>query len=154
MQVRTYLLCQWANVAGNVVGADVGYSIPIISIAAAGPVASTTYYFGADSLSSLQTTYSLASVMVVKSGTIKGCFVKARITTPGTAELATHSIRINDTTDVLVATGAYNASSLDIINLAMSQAVNAGDTLVFKIATPAWVGAPATVRWEGYVLIV
>jgi hypothetical protein len=156
MQVRTYLLCQWANVAGNVVGADVGYSIPIVSIAAAAaPAAATTYYFGADGQSSVQTVYTMASLMVLRAGTIRGCFVKARIGTPGTAELATHSVRVNDATDVLVATGAYNSTSLDINNSAMNQVVAVGDTLVFKLATPAvWATPPLSVRWEGYVLIV
>ncbi len=153
-QVRTYLLCQWANIAGNVAGVDVGYSIPIITIGNANPSASTTYYFGADSQSSVQTTYALASLTVLKAGTIKGCFVKARVGTPGSAELATHSVRINDTTDVLVGTGGYSTTSMDVQNLALNQAVAAGDTLVFKIATPAWVSAPLNVRWEGYILVV
>lgn len=153
MQVRTYLLCQWLNVAGNIVAVDMGYSIPILTLASGNPAANTTYYFGADSLSSVQTTYALASVIVLRTGTIKAAFIKARVTTPGTAELATHSLRINDATDVLVATGGYSTNSMDISNLALNQAVTAGDTLVLKIATPAWVSAPTTVRWEGYIVV-
>jgi hypothetical protein len=149
--VRTYLLCQWANIAGNAI--DMGYSIPIITIGSGNPIASTTYFFGADSLSSIQTTYALAAVTVVKAGTIKGAYIKARITTPGSAELATHSIIVNNLTSQVIATGAYNANSLDINNNAMSLAVNAGDTIAMKLDTPAWVTAPLTVRWEGYVVI-
>lgn len=147
---RTYLLCQWANLARPVA---MGYSIPIVSIASGNPIASTTYHFGGDGLSSIQTTYALASMTVVKSGTIKGAYIKARITTPGSAELATHSVFVNNVTAALIGTGAYNGNVLDVNNNAMSQAVVAGDTLTIKLDTPAWVTAPLTVRWEGYVYI-
>jgi hypothetical protein len=148
-------MCQWANLAGTIVPVvDVGYSIPIVSVAAGQPIASTTYYFGADPISSIQTVYAMASVIVLRSGTIRAAFLKARITTPGTAELATHSLRINDATDVLVATGAYNSTVLDVSNLVLNQAVVAGDTVAFKLATPAWVTPPQSVRWEGYIVVI
>lgn len=130
-----------------------GYCLPIITIASATPSNSTTYYFGADALSSLQTTYASASIKVPKTGVVKAAFFKWSITTPGTGELVPHSIRVNDTTDVAIQSVAMNANRVDVFSSSMNQAVAAGDTLVMKIATPAWVTAPNTARGEGYVYI-
>jgi hypothetical protein len=130
-----------------------GFTIPVITVGSGTPLNSTIYYFGGDSLTLLQTIYANASVKVPKSGTIKAAFFKWSITTPGTGELVPHSIRVNDTTDVAVQSVAMNAARVDVFSNSLNQAVNAGDTLVLKMATPAWVTAPATIRVEGYVYI-
>lgn len=130
-----------------------GYTIPIITIASASPSGSTTYYFGADSLSSVQTTYANASMKIPRAGTIKGAFFKWSITTPGSGESVPFSIRVNDTTDVSIQSVALNAARVDVFSSSMSQAVSAGDTFVLKLAAPAWVSAPQTMRGEGYIYI-
>jgi len=130
-----------------------GMIIPVLSIASANMVNSTTYYFGMDSISSLQTVYANASIRIPKAGTIKAAFFKWSITTPGTGEIVPHSIRINDTTDVLVSNATLAAARQDVYNSNMSQAVAKDDTFVLKVATPAWATPPLTARVEGYIYI-
>jgi len=134
-------------------GGGLGYTIPIIAVASGNPSASTTYYVGMDSLVTLQTTYANTSIKIPKSGTIKAAFFKWSITTTGSGESVPFSIRINDTTDVSIQSVAMNAARVDVFSSSMSQAVSAGDTCALKMATPAWVSAPATIRGEGYVYI-
>lgn len=130
-----------------------GYSIPIYSIASASPSASTTYFFGGDSLSSTQTVWASACVTVPKSGIVKAAFLKASITTPGSAELCPHFVRVNDLTEVLFSNVPYNVNRQDIYGVNLNLAVNQGDTIAIKIATPAWSAAPASIRWEGSIYI-
>lgn len=130
-----------------------GYIIPIITIGSATPVNGTTYYFGADSLSSLQTTYANASVKIPRAGTIKAAFFKWSITTPGTGESVAHSIRVNDTTDVSIQSVTLNAARVDVFSSSMSQAASAGDTFVMKMVSPTWATPPNTMRGQGYLYI-
>jgi hypothetical protein len=108
---------------------------------------------GADALVTAQTTYANTSIKIPRAGTIKGAFFKWSITTPGSGESVPHSIRVNDTTDVSIQSVVMNAARVDVFSSSMSQSVSAGDTFGLKIATPAWVSAPATIRGEGYVYI-
>lgn len=130
-----------------------GYTIPISTIASGNPAGSTSYYFGADSIVGISTTYANAFLKVPKSGILRAAFLKARITGNGSAELVPHYVRINDTTDVLFSSVAYNAAEVDAYGTGLSQAVATGDTIVIKIATPAWGTPPTTVRWEGWIYI-
>jgi hypothetical protein len=148
----TFLQSQGAG-ADPIYATPSGYTIPILTIGSGNPSASTTYYYGMDTLSSVQTTYANASVKIPRAGTLKGAYIKVRITVNGSGESVPHSIRINDTTDVSVGNGTYNAAEVDITSTSLNQAVSAGDTFVLKIATPAWSSPPTTVRWAGYVYI-
>jgi hypothetical protein len=130
------------------------YTVPFSTIASGNPSASTTYYFGMDTQSAVQTTYANASVKIPKAGTLKAAYVKVRIAgTTASAETVNSSIRINDTTDVSIPTSTWNAATVDITTTSLSQSVSAGDTFVLKVATPAWGTLPTTVRLMGYIYI-
>lgn len=130
-----------------------GYTVPIITIGSASPSASTTYFFGMDGLTGTQTTYANASVKIPRSGTLKGVYVLVSITTPGSGETVSGSIRLNDATDVALPNSTWNANRVTITTTSLSQAVTVGDTFCLKIVTPAWVSAPVTLRLEGYIYI-
>jgi hypothetical protein len=130
-----------------------GVTIPVLCLASASPSNSTTYYFGMDTLNSLQTVYASASIRIPKAGTLKAVFFKWSITTPGSAELVQSFIRLNDATDVSLGSTAFNAARFDIYGTGLSQAVSANDTFVYKIVTPAWVTPPLTARVAGYIYI-
>lgn len=149
---RTYLICQWSKNAGNM--ANNQNYLTFLTIPSSSPASSTTYFIGGDTILPNNVTYVNAALTVLKAGTIMAAYLKARITNPGSAELVTHSVTLNNAADILIATGSYNANVMDISNLAMNQPVNAGDTLAIKIETPAWVTPPTVVRWFGYLLIV
>ena len=129
------------------VAASAAYTLTLGSAGSQNPADSTTYYFGGDLNANLNTTWDLTSVDIPKSGTLKRVFIKVRIAgTPGSNEAVSHYVRLNDTTDLTVDTTAtYNTAVTNLI-ANLSQAVAAGDRLAIKVATPAWVTNPTTVR--------
>ena len=130
-----------------------GSVIQGMSVGALSPSNSTTYYFGWDTLA-VAGIYVNASIPIPKSGTITGAALKARITTAGSGELVAHSVRVNDAADTLIGNAAWNVNEVDVSNFALNVAVNQGDTFVVKVATPAWVSAPLTVRLAFYIYLM
>jgi hypothetical protein len=110
------------------------------------PVASTTYYFGGDG-AGLNTAYANAKVLIHKASVLMGVFVKVRLSGAASGENVAHSIRVNDATDYSVGNLTYTLSNNELTNNAMAIPVNALDTLVLKVVTPAWSAAPTVVRW-------
>lgn len=137
----------------GVAGGSSGYTIPIVSVTSGSPSANTTYFLGADGVSSVQTVFLSAAIKVPKAGTVKGAYIKARMT-PGTGELVQHFVRLNDLTDAAMPSAAYNVASVDVQGTGLNLQVVAGDMLAIKIVTPATWASPATaIRWEGYIYI-
>jgi hypothetical protein len=132
-----------------------GYTLAIGSAGSQSPADSTTYYFGSDWNANANTTWNLTSVEIPKSGTLKRVFIKVRNAgTLSSGEAVSHYIRINDTTDVTVNTTAtYDTTATNIVNSALSTAVVAGDMVNLKIATPAWVTNPTSVRVSAILYI-
>ena len=137
------------NTSGNVameISAP-GYTLTLGSAGSQSPADSTTYYFGGDLNANLNTTWDLTSVDVPKAGTLKRAFIKVRVAgTLGSTEAVSHYVRINDATDLTVDTTATYNNAVTNLVANLSQAVVAGDRLAVKIATPAWVTNPTTVR--------
>lgn len=136
------------------IAAAAAYTIVLGSAGGHNLADSTTYYVGGDLNANLNTTYLLTSVEVPKAGTLKRVFIKVRCpSTLASGEAVSHYIRINDTTDVTVNTTAtYDTTSTNIA-AAVSQAVVAGDFVNLKVATPAWVTNPASVRYYAILYI-
>lgn len=120
----------------------------------ASPADSTTYYIGGDPNLGTSTTYTEARLEVPKTGTVKYVVLKVRVTgTLATSETVVHNIRLNDTTDFATINTTYDAVTRDVHATGLSQAVTAGDFIALKIATPAWVTNPTTIRYRCIVYI-
>jgi hypothetical protein len=107
------------------------------------PADSTTYYFGTLESVGPNTTQSIAKIRFGHSGRIIKAYLDVFIlTTNGTAENSTLSLRLNATTDTTVsATVVHNGglgSSAVFSNLALDIPFIASDVFEAKIVTPAF----------------
>ncbi len=137
------------------VAASAAYTLMLGSAGSQSPADSTTYYYGGDWNANLNTTWNLTSVEIPKAGTLKRVFIKVRVAgVLGTTEAVSHYLRINDTTDVtLNTTATYDTTATNIVASGLSAALAAGDYVNLKIATPAWVTNPTTVRFYAILYI-
>jgi len=125
---------------------DMAYTIQFFSSGNNSMAAGTSYFYGMMSTRTINTVYAIAQIDIPKTGTIKRVQYKVDIsTTLGTAgQLVSHSVRINDTTDVGTLAFDYSATPISMIDAAVNAPVVVGDTVSFKIATPAVWTTPAT----------
>lgn len=113
---------------------------------------SSTYYFLNSSGLAPAAATSHALVMPC-NGIVRAVTLKINIGTAGTAEDTTYSVRnITTATDALIGVVSLVNPSL-VSNLNMALAVSAGDEIIIKVATPAWVTNPLQVRVMALVII-
>lgn len=118
------------------------------------PADATTYYFGIFASLPTTTTPDIRRQYIPTSGTIRSCtmnwFANAN---PGTAESFSMYIRLNNTTDFLIATVATNAAQKLFMNTALNIPVVAGDYIEIKTITPLWTTNPTQVNIGGTIFI-
>ncbi len=120
------------------------------------PADSTTYYVGGRFSGAPSTLAAFVETYVVKTGVIRGGFVKAFTeNVAGTDEDIVMSIRINNTTDYAFATvGVGDPITTKLFeNYNLNIPVTEGDNVEIKIVCPAWVTNPARVWWWGSLFI-
>jgi hypothetical protein len=140
----------WATVPGST---TVGYTLSFVAANAATTTDAQTWYLGGLAGFAANTTDGAGRVYVPKSGTIKAAYVVMQSGTVGTGENWSVYVRVNSTTDTLVATVGNTSAVRTWINAGLSIAVTAGDFLEFKVVNPTWVTNPANVRAGGIVYI-
>ncbi len=132
---------QIGNLPGG--GGGLGYTL-FGQSAPYNPADSVTEYFG--NLNKADTMKTrVGRIYVPKAGTIKAVEIYSYAATAGTAEDWPISIRLNDTTDTLIATVGVANSERRWSNVALAIAVAVGDFLQFKSVNPAWATNPASV---------
>jgi hypothetical protein len=92
-------------------------------------------------------------VYVRKTGSIKIAQIYCYSGTAGTNQNWSLYIRINNTTDYLIATVGVSASERIFTNSALNIPVVAGDYFEIKGVQPTWTTNPATTIYGGYVYI-
>lgn len=128
-----------------------GYTIHVQALTAS-PADSVSNYFG-NFPRTVGTSANISRIYIRKAGTIKIAELHNYSGTAGTAENWSLYIRLNNTTDTLVATVAAAASERIFSNTGLSIAVVAGDYIEMKTVNPAWVTNPLTSIWGGYIYI-
>lgn len=130
-----------------------GYTLGVLSVAS-NLAANQTYYFGNQPRALLGTATN-TKVFIPKTGTIKRADITSYAsTTTGTAQNISVNIRLNNTTDTLVATVGAATAVRDFINTALNIAVVAGDYIEIKVvvATP-FTTPPAGITFGGTLYI-
>jgi hypothetical protein len=130
-----------------------GYTLGVMSLTS-NMAAGTTYYFGNQPRGLLGTATN-TKVFIPKTGTIKRAEITSYAsTTTGTAQNISVNIRLNNTTDTLVATVGAATAVRDFINTGLSIAVTAGDYIEIKVvvATP-YTTPPAGITFGGNLYI-
>ena len=141
-------------------GGGLGYETQLQEFVAFSPSDSTTYYFGCRPLISPTTALAESNhrCLVPKAGTIKRWdFYVVGNGVQGTTETFTCDVFLNNTTSVgaLVTCqiSAANGVLQTYSSTGISQAVVAGDGIVFRIQTPVWTTNPTSVTMMAKVYI-
>ncbi len=125
-------------------GGGLGYAL-MISGNVTNPVDATTYYLGANS-GAWGVVAAIHRVYIPKSGTITVVYLYwYAAPTAGSDEGINIYIRLNNSSDTLIATvGSADVSKI-FANVALSLGVAQGDYIEIKVITPTWGTNPATV---------
>jgi hypothetical protein len=137
----------WAEPGGG----GLGYTLQVRTTML-GPADGATYYLGP--LNYWATTYGYGRFKIPKSGTIKALSLNwLATTTAGSNESISCYIRVNDSTDTLIATIGDGLNHKTFENTSLNISVSAGDTISVKIVCPTWATNPAAVYVGGVIYI-
>jgi hypothetical protein len=130
---------------------NTGYTLSVQALTSS-PADAQTIYFG--NLPKAPVTAAATSkVYIPRAGTIKRAEIYCYSGTAGTAEAWSGYIRLNNTTDTLIATLSVNTNERRFSNTALSIAVVAGDYIEIKFINPTWATNPLTTIFGGYIYI-
>ena len=139
------------SAATDVAWADrMGYTLDVQALTSS-PADAATVYFG--QIPRAPSTVGLSKVYIREPGIIKAANILAQSGTAGTAEAWSLYIRVNNTTDTLIATVSAATAERVWSNSALSITVNAGDYFEIKSVQPTWATNPLTTIYGGYVYI-
>ena len=133
-------------------GGGLGYCLNVRAASQSTTTDSKTLYWGG-MLVVPSTTANRWRLYIPKAGTIKAAVLYSYAGTAGSAEDWSRYIRLNNTSDTLIATVAEASNNRVWANYALSIAVAAGDYIEIKEVCPAWATNPATVTRTGQIYI-
>lgn len=116
------------------------------------PADATTAYFGNLPKAPI-TTPGVSRVYIRQAGTIKRAEIYCFSGTAGSNEAWPLSIRLNNTTDTLIASLAVSAQERVYSNTNLNIAVVSGDYIEIKMVNPTWGTNPLTTIFGGYIYI-
>jgi len=128
------------------------YTLPI-GTASGNPSDSSTYYIGSIPNQPWASAATLNRVYIPRAGQIRAAALNIQNTVNGSAEDVVCVFRLNNTTDYAFATVSMNAANVLLANYALDIPVIAGDYILLKITTPAWVTNPTGCFIGGSILI-
>jgi hypothetical protein len=131
--------------------AAIGYTLDVQALTSS-PGDGATVYFG-QLPKAPTTTVNISKVRIPKAGAIKRAYIYCYSGTAGTNESWSLNIRLNNTTDTLIATLAVSASERIFANDSLNISVSAGDYFEIKGVQPSWATNPLTTIYGGYVYI-
>lgn len=134
-------------------GAGLGYVLAITSTNITTMTDAATYYFSGYAFSPA-TTADQWRLYIPKGGTIKAAHINMFAgTTVGSSESISMYIRLNNSSDTLIASVASAAANRPFSNAGLSISVAAGDYIEIKLVCPTWATNPAGVRFCGSIYI-
>ena len=141
------------NITGVIMGDKgvQGYTLPVIAMSSSPADAATVYFGFTPAVPS--TSAAASKVYIRKAGVIKNAEVYCFSGTAGTNENWSLYVRLNNTTDYLIATVGAATSERVFSNTGLSIPVVAGDYFEIKGVQPTWVTNPLLTVYGGYVYI-
>lgn len=130
--------------------AGAGYTIPVQALTSS-PGDGATVFIGCAPRA--PGAVGLHKIPIAKAGTITRAVVAVYSGTAGSNEAWSLYVRLNNTTDHLIATLSVSTNERLFVNLALSIAVVAGDFFSIKSVQPTWGTNPLTTTYGGYVLV-
>lgn len=142
------------NAAGNAFEtATSDYSMVGFAPSQATPTDAQTIYWGLNTNVNVVTTADQAAIYIPIAGTIVAAQVTTYAVTAGSNENWSMYLRLNNSTDTLIATVGQSANYRVWLNTALSIAVSAGHRIEVKEVQPTWATDPATVRRHLWFLV-
>lgn len=130
---------------------DAGYTLSVQALTSS-PVDAQTIYFG-NLPKAPVTTGGISKVYIPRSGVIKRAEIYCYSGTAGTNQAWSGYVRLNNTTDTLIATLSVATSERVFSNSSLNIAVVAGDYFEIKFINPTWATNPLTTIFGGYIYI-
>ena len=127
-----------------------GFALSLFTTSSSTTTDGQTVYFGFGALA-VTTTAASRRVYAPRACTIKAVTAVMNASTAGTAESFSIYVRVNNTTDYLIATVAVSNTWRIFANAALSIALAAGDYFEIKVVYPTWATNPATVTWNATI---
>jgi len=115
------------------------------------PTDATTRYISGAPVAQ-QSTYANANYIAPVAGTITAATLTWVASSAGTSETISTYVRVNDTTDYLIASVGNTSGTKQFVNGALSVALAANDTFSIKLVYPTWVTNPSGVSIGGVLL--
>lgn len=140
-----------SNLSGTNTGDRIGYTLAVQALTSS-PADAVTIYFGNNPKAPV-TAAATIKVFIPKTGTIKRADIYCQSGTAGTNEAWPMYIRLNNTTDTLIASVALATQERIFANSSLSIAVTAGDYIEIKSVNPTWVTNPLTTTFGGQIYI-
>jgi hypothetical protein len=116
------------------------------------PTDAQTIYFG-NLPKAPTTTANISKVYIPKTGAIKRAEIYCYSGTAGTNESWSIYVRLNNTTDTLIAAVAAATSERVFSNASLNISVTAGNYIEIKSINPTWSTNPLTTIFGGYLYI-
>lgn len=133
-------------------GGGGGYAINVQALTSSPSDAPQVVYFGVLPKAPT-TTANISKVLIGQAGIINVAEIYSYAGQAGTGESWSMYIRVNNTTDYLIATVAAATNERVFSNTELSIPVNVGDYFEIKVVYPVWVINPLTMIYGGYVII-
>ena len=149
----TNLYC-YSGGSWNFVGGSVPKHFSGAPASTINPADASTFYFGAQNFNAQTANNASQAFYVVSAGTITSAMVRMWAdNVVGTAESISVYIRVNDTTDYLVAAVGSATEARVFSNTGLNIPVTAGDTFSFKAVFPTWATNPTVVSFTARVVV-
>lgn len=130
-----------------------GFTIPVLAQNSAIP-ANVDRFFGNFPIN-VQTTATVLQITILRDCRLVACVVECQsFAAVGTAEAWPMFVRVNNTTDNLISTVAVANARRTWSNMSMSVLLSAGDRVVIKSSSPAFVTAPGSNVLSGYMFFL
>ena len=140
-----------SNIGISSITGYTGYTLSFQALTSS-PTDAQTIYFGMLPKAPTSTA-NISKIYIRKAGTIKVAELYCYSGTAGTNESWSIYIRVNNTTDNLIATVSSATSERVFSNTGLSISVNVGDYIEIKSVNPTWATNPLTTIFGGYVYI-
>lgn len=142
-----------STLSGSNTGDKLCYALQANCGAIGTPTTNTTYWYGSAGSAPVANGVDRFRVYVPKSGRIKTVIVSLWSNSASSGEAWPFYIRINNTTDYLIASVGDTAKNKVWSNTGLDIAVNAGDYFEIKFITPAWVTVPTTLIFNTVIYL-
>lgn len=115
------------------------------------PADATTYYFSNFNAAPQSASSTIHQITIDRTCTLASININSVTGTAGSNEAWSLYVRVNDTTDTLIATVSSTAQGRVWANSTINISLTSGDKIIIKSICPTWATNPTNLVWAGYI---